>query len=255
MESIPPLIAGLLLVAVGVIVFLTVFVWRWAVGRSTGEAADPLAVENSGGWRYAAIGASDVTGVGAANPERDNWASVLHDFMPPGTTLYRFARSGITLREANAREVFDAVRAAPDLVTLWNCVNDIGQRVPLPDYRRELEIALNRLTSETGALILVLNVPDLSILLPSALPAMQRELIRGGIVQWNRTIDEVAGRYGARVEVLDLFGVSEEMMAKREFVATDGFHLSTAGHRALAGLAWEAIVERFPRFASPRDAA
>jgi lysophospholipase L1-like esterase len=255
MESIPPLIAGLLLVAVGATIFLTIFVWRWAVRRSPGEAADPLAIQNTGGWRYAAIGASDVTGVGAAKPERDNWASVLQGFMPPGTHLYRFARPGITLREANAREVFDAVRAAPDLVTLWNCVNDIGHRMPLPDYRRELEIALNRLTRETTALILLLNVPDLSIILPSVVPPTQRDLIRGGILQWNRTIEEVAGRYGTRVEVLDLFGVSGEMMAKREFVATDGFHLSTEGHHALAELAWEAIVERFPRFASPRDDA
>ena len=190
---------------------------------------------------FVAIGASDVVGMGADDPERDNWATVLHSCMPPGTRLVRLARPGITLREANASEVFQAVRARPDLITLWNCVNDLTKRIPLGDYTRELEITLSRLTRETEARIVVLNVPDLSRLLPASISDVQRTMVRGGIVQWNAAIAKTVARYGSRVRLLDLFAVSEEMMSQRDYVAVDGFHLSTTGHKALADLVWEEI--------------
>ena len=247
MESLPYWAAALLLAVVALVVFLTIFVWRWAVRHP--QRAAQGAVRVSGETEaniesaplYVAIGASDVAGVGAGDPQRENWASVLHSFMPEDTRLLRLARPGITLREANAREIFEAVRAQPDQITLWCCVNDITNGVPLPDYTRELEIALTRLTRETHARVLVLNVPDMSRLLPPSASEAQRALIRGGIQQWNRAITTTIARYGSRVALLDLFNVSEETMSRQENIASDGIHLSAAGHRALALLAWEAI--------------
>jgi len=198
----------------------------------------------SGGDRsvvFAAIGASDVVGIGADDPERENWATILHTFMPEGTRLVRLARPGITLREANASEVFQAVKAQPDLVVLWNCVNDLSCRVPLGDYTRELEIALGRLIRETDARVVVLNVPDLSRLLPQGIGESQRALVRGGIEQWNRAITHRVARYGPRVTLLDLYAVSEEMMSQRDYIAADGIHLSTRGHRALAEMVWDHV--------------
>jgi acyl-CoA thioesterase-1 len=245
MQSIPQWAAVALLLVVALAALVTLFAWRWAVRRPReGARAGVPMQEREGTDRpkvFAAIGASDVVGMGANDPERNNWATVLHSYMPTGTRLVRLARPGITLREANASEVFQAVKAKPDLVTLWNCVNDLAKRVPLGDYTRELEIALSRLTRETEARIVVLNVPDLSRLLPETIGEVQRTMVRGGIVQWNGAIAKTVARYGTRVRLLDLFAVSDEMMSQRDYVAADGFHLSTAGHKALAELVWEEL--------------
>jgi lysophospholipase L1-like esterase len=247
MQSIPQWAAVALLLVVALATLITLFAWGWAVRRPREAARVGVTEQERAGMEtkvpmvFVAIGASDVVGMGADDPERDNWATVLHSYMPTGTRLVRLARPGITLREANASEVFQAVRARPNLITLWNCVNDLTKRIPLGDYTRELEIALSRLTRETEARIVVLNVPDLSRLLPATLGEAQRTLVRGGIVQWNGAIAKATARYGSRVRVLDLFAKSEEMMSQRDNVATDGFHLSTAGHRALAELVWEEI--------------
>ena len=193
---------------------------------------------------YVAIGASDVVGVGAADPERDNWASVLHRLMPRGTKLLRLARSGITLREANAVEVPRAAKADPTLITVWNCVNDLVKSVPLDDYVRELDFALSRLVRDTRANILVLNVPDLSRLLPPELGVARLALVQGGIRQWNEAIATTVDRYGDRVSLLDLFPASGEMMERGDTVASDRFHMSAAGYQALAELVWQTIQER-----------
>src|SRR5689334_17330879 len=100
-----------------VVIFLSAFVWRWAVRHPAYnyEQADPTVPKS---LTYAAIGASDVVGVGADDPDRDNWASILHSYMPEGTNFVRLARSSITLREANTLEVPQAIAARPDIIIL-----------------------------------------------------------------------------------------------------------------------------------------
>jgi len=237
-NPVTPLLVGVTVL----IIFVTVLAWAWAVRRpATIEQAGPEATPTEPRpLTYAAIGASDVVGMGASDPGSQSWVNVLHAYMPEGTRFVRLGRNGITLREANEVEVPEAVEAQPDIVTLWNSVNDATQGVPLPAYREELEKALTKLTDETAAHVVVLNLPDITVLM-NGVPDEQRAPVRGGIAQWNKAIAEVAGRYGDRVTLVDLFPASEEVLDHPEYISPDNFHPSTVGYRRLADLVWEAI--------------
>lgn len=234
----PPLV-GLVIA----IIVLTIFVWAWAVRRpvpaettvETPEEAEQVQVQRP--FVYAAIGASDVVGVGAEDPASQSWVELLARYLPPDTRLVKLGRNGITLNDANKIEVPQAVAAQPDLVTIWNAVNDATRGIPLALYTRDLRTALDRLSQDTSAHILLLNVPDLSLLLP---PAFQdrRELIRGGIKQWNDAMSRTAAEYGDRVTLVDLFPGSANVLTRPEMVSADSFHPSSEGYRWLADHVW-----------------
>jgi acyl-CoA thioesterase I len=220
------------------VIFLTVFVWSWAVRR---PATPDTANLSPAPLVYAAIGASDVVGIGATDPSAESWVNALHAMMPPNTRFVRLGRGGITLREANRLEVPQAVAAHPDIVTLWNCVNDALRGVPLSDYMKDLRSALDKLTRETNASIVVLNVPDISTLMAQNLDSQQEAMIRGGVQQWNKAIATTAAEYGGRVSVVDLFSVSDEIAEHPEYISPDNFHPSTTGYRRLAEIVWKTI--------------
>lgn len=232
----------LLMLVVVAVIFLTVFIWAWAVRRpaahiTQAEATTPLEPTPV---IYAAIGASDVVGIGSNDPATQSWVSVLHGFMPKDTRFVRLGRGGITLHEANQVEVPAAIAAKPDVITLWNCVNDATQGVSLASYRQELNTALSRLTNETDAGIVLLNLPDITILMQD-LDEPQSELIRGGIAQWNSAIASIAARYGDRVKLVDLYPLSDEILQHPEYISTDHFHPSATGYDRLARVVWQAV--------------
>lgn len=243
-SPISPLIIG----AVLAIIVGTIFVWAWAMRRPVPSM--PLPSEDNTQadtektllpFVYAAIGASDVVGAGAQDPMHDSWVSLLAGRMPAGTRFVRLGRGGITLNEANKVEVPAAVEAQPDLVTMWNCVNDAVRGVPLPLYLRDVGAALDTLTRDTGAHIILLNLPDVSLLF--AADSARRALVQGGIQQWNAGIAGVVARYGDRVTLLDLFPLSDQVLAQPELISIDSFHPSTEGYRWLADTVWD-VVER-----------
>lgn len=235
------------------IIFATVFAWAWAVrhpligdaeslhaGEKEAEEMEQREKQRERPFVYAAIGASDVEGIGARDPNSESWVSLLARRMPPDTQFVRLGRSGITLNEANRVEVPAAIAARPDLVTMWNCVNDAVRGVPLALYTRDLQQALDRLTGDTEAHVILLNVPDLTVLLPSA-DEMHRALVQGGIQQWNRAMRSVAASYNSRVTLVDLFPVSEYVPAHPELISADNFHPSSEGYLWLADHVWGVI--------------
>ncbi len=238
----PLLVAGV----VGVI-FLVVIAWVWAVRRpapvfTSVAVSGPTATSTKPPViTYAAIGASDVVGVGANDPATESWVNLLYKKMPPGTHFARLGRSGITLQEANVVEIPDAIARQPDIITLWNCVNDVGRGVPVTTYISELNTALTRLTKETEATVLLLDLPDISLLLQGKVPDAQRDLIKGGVQQWNKEMRVAAAAYGDRVKFVDIFPASEEILLHPEYLSSDEFHPSTVGYQRLADFVWDVI--------------
>lgn len=235
--------------------FVSIFAWVWAIRRPVPlpseeiEDAEGAREEGKGDeevntvprpFVYAAIGASDVEGIGALDPGSESWVSIIAQRMPLGTQLIRLGRGGITLNDANKVEIPAAVAAQPDLVTMWNCVNDAARGVPLALYTRDLKSALDRLTGDTEAHVVLLNLPDLSVLL-RGVDEVQRPLVQGGIRQWNKAIADIAAPYGDRITQVDLFPVSAQVLAHPELVSTDNFHPSSEGYRWLADHVWEVI--------------
>jgi lysophospholipase L1-like esterase len=188
--------------------------------------------------RYAAIGASDTVGVGSRSPAKDNWTARLHARLPAGTEYARFARSGILLSDAAEREVPQAIAFQPTLVTMWLTVNDLTHGVPLTRYRETLYEVLGRLTRETNAQVLLLNVPDLSAL-PRA--SAQRAQLSAIATAWNSALAATAAQFPGRVTVVDLAAASRELSAHAEWVSADGFHPSNTGYQKLADVTEAAL--------------
>jgi lysophospholipase L1-like esterase len=185
---------------------------------------------------YVALGASDAVGVGAADPEREGWVPRLFERLPAGSRLANLGVSGSRLDQAMEQQLPVALAARPDLVTVWLAVNDLNARVPLDSYTADLDRLLGAL-SDTGATVLVGNLPDVA-LLPAYRSADQAQ-IRGEVSRWNAAIAASAGRHGA--VLVDLYGGWSELAGRPELISADGFHPSAAGYDRLADLFWRSL--------------
>ncbi|HEY3083582.1 MAG TPA: GDSL-type esterase/lipase family protein [Chloroflexota bacterium] len=191
---------------------------------------------------YVAIGASDTVGVGAANPARDGWVPTLYRKLPPGSRLINLGISGAKLSEAVQAQLPKAIEARPDLVTVWNVVNDLNANVDIAAYERDLDRLLRELTGKTGAQILIGNVPDLARVPAYTNLGIPPEELRKEAARWNQLIARVAQKYPGRVYVVDLYARSAEIEIDEKLVALDDFHPSAKGYAKLADVFWEHMV-------------
>lgn len=220
-------------------------------GTEEGEAEPGPAPMPSEPVVYVAVGASESVGMGADRPLDQAWPVVLHRAaLPPGSELVNLGVPGATVADALRTQLPAALARRPGLVTVWLNVNDILGGVPVAAYERQLGDLVHALRRD-GATVLVANTPafDLMPLYQScraagaASPGCQPA--RAGVTSpddlddvvaaYNRVIERVTRREGA--VLVDLHGAGlaalEEGTAA-SFVGTDGFHPSTAGHRAVA---------------------
>jgi lysophospholipase L1-like esterase len=184
---------------------------------------------------YAALGASDVVGVGADDPVREAWVALISQRLPSGTRFLRLGMEGALARHALTRQVPRAEAARPQLATVWLGVNDFNERVALESYARHLRRILVRL-NRAGARVFAGNLPDLTAV--PAFAGIPSGTLLERLGTWNRRIAEIAGATGARV--VDLMAASGGVETGT-LVAADGFHPSTLGHRVLAEVFWAAI--------------
>ncbi len=180
-------------------------------------------------------------GAGSRSPTKENWTARVRAALPGDTVYERFARSGITLRDAVDVEVPRAIAFRPTLVTVWLSVNDALRQVPLPTYQKSLQATLERLTRETEAQVVLLNVPDLAALAPPRASASERARLRELVSAWNAAIADAARPFGSRVLVVDLLPASRQLPAHAEWISGDGFHPSPAGYQKLADVTLEAM--------------
>lgn len=208
---------------------------------------------------YVAVGASDSVGVGTKNPEREAWPVVLHREALAGTRFVNVAIPGATVVRAMAREVPEALRLAPALVTVWLNVNDIVALVPPERYERQLQELVRALRRGGATRVLVANTPPLDTLpaylacrpggerqrcvLGSQAIAPGPELVRQVVAAYNQAIARVVAAEGAELVDLHAAGLKARAEGKeKELVSDDGFHPSAAGHRLVAETFAAALV-------------
>lgn len=177
--------------------------------------------------RWVALGASDATGAGTANPDRESWVAQLAAALAPRIEAFNLAVGGALLAEARAHQLPAALNLRPDVVSLWLVVNDAVAGVPLERYRGDLRATLGALR-ERGIEVVVGNMPDLTLVPAIPLPPEGVAEVRAEIERWNRAIAAEAAEVGAAV--VDLFGHRPE----RAHFSDDGFHPSVHGHRLIA---------------------
>lgn len=186
-----------------------------------------------------AIGASDAVGIGATNPDTDNWVAKLGAKLPSGSRVVNLGISGATADQALQQELPVAADATPTIAAVWLGVNDIEQNVSLATFSANLTSVLSGLR-QTGAKLFVANIPDLRLLPafngrdPAALDAQVRD--------WNAAIGRIAREQSATlVDLYSAWGDVKDAKERAALVSADGLHPTSAGYSRLAELFWQAI--------------
>ncbi len=151
----------------------------------------------------------------------------------PGSRLINLCASAAATADI-LKQLGDADEARATLVTVGIGANDLIRGVTAEQFARNYEEMIARLKERTGASILLMNIPDVS--LAPAVPAYMRESARRHVNAFNERIDDVARRHG--LPVIDLYGRSREFAARPEFFSRDGIHPSDAGYEFWARLVW-----------------
>ena len=197
---------------------------------------------------YAAIGASETVGVGAADPVSDAWPQVLfRAALPESAVLYNFGGPGATVASALHDEVPEALSVEPTLVTVWLNVNDLIAGVSAFDYENELERLVHTMRRGGAATVLVANTPYLDrlpayldcragkpppgIQCPPGLALSGPTQLNAEVGDYNTAIARVAEHEGAIL--VDLHAQGEVPDVHPDWVSSDGFHPSTSGYMAI----------------------
>src|SRR5581483_6669309 len=198
---------------------------------------------------YVAVGASDAVGVGARRPRREAWPRLLHRrVFGGGTRFVNLGVSGATVADALAGQVPRAEQLRPDVVTVWLVVNDIVAEVPVERYESDLDALVGRLRRGGATRVLIGNCPYLDRL-PAYL--MWRALGMGPdpdeanavVDRYNAIVEGVAVRHDATlVDLRSAALAARRAGIETKLFAPDGFHPSSAGHRALAATFGAALL-------------
>jgi len=223
------------LLSVFALCFVLLFLGACNAPSNTVAGSHQLAVQQAPKARltYVAIGASDTFGIGADDPQTQNWPTLLAADLGSGVHLVNLGIPTVTLHEAVSVEVPVALDAHPNLVTVWLAVNDLADDVPLDSYAHDLDLLLSRL--QRGAphtRIAVANVPDLTLVpyfsAEDPLPLLAR------VQAYNATIASIVKRHHAIL--VDLYQQWHELRDHPEYISEDGLHPSTLGYTRIAAI-------------------
>ncbi len=181
----------------------------------------------SGPVDYVALG--DSTGAGMGANEGGYVARLFRGILEPrpGSKLTNLCLSGATSEDVLRGQLAPAVAVNSTLVTLGIGINDVGLGVSAETFAANFEAIISRLRSETGARIVVTNLPDIST--APRISQMLGPEIRGRTVLFNQRIQEIAAQYG--VIVFDIYTTTHELLPSHsEFFSADGFHPSDVGY-------------------------
>ena len=242
-----------------------------AVLASCASAAPEVEPADDDGapFTYVSVGASETVGEGATRPSQEAWTNVLYrGAMPRAATFVNVGVSGSTVRQALDRQLPRAAGENPQLVTVWLNVNDIIRFVPVADYERDLAALVSGLRRGGQTQVLVANTPpveDFPVVracmpdpppgipcrLPIRLPGP--EPVMALVQQYNDAIARVVAQEGAVLVDLQRAGVGARGGRLPTYFASDGFHPSTEGHRAVAEIFAERLraTDATARFTVP----
>jgi acyl-CoA thioesterase I len=187
---------------------------------------------------YVAIGASDAFGVGTDDPDRQSWPTVLASQLGGPVHLINLGIPDERLSDALQNELPVALDAKPDVITVWLAANDLADGVPLDAYGRDLLTLLTTLRTRTHAVIVVGNLPDLTLL--PIFAQQDPTALLAAVQAWNAVIARDCAEAG--VTLVDLFSGWKELANHPEYISGDGFHPSTIGAARVADLFADAVL-------------
>lgn len=208
---------------------------------TAGNHASPLV--------YVAVG--DSTGVGLGARDGGGYVEQLFariEQQRPGSTLINLSAAGATTADAVNKQItkLDGTRAT--LVTICVGVNDLLRGYEAKQFAENYETLVAKLW-QPGRLIVVANLPDVAS--APTMKGMADESLRSRLGQFNKAIEDIAGRHGA--SLVDLYKLSGKMTGARpEFFSSDGLHPSDLGYAHWVEAIWP-IIEQAIHARSPMD--
>jgi acyl-CoA thioesterase I len=192
---------------------------------------------------YLALGASDAAGIGA-EPVSEGYVFRIREALAERVGDVPVANLGLpgagVEAIAESLDAFLETRARPDVVTLWTGGNDLVRGDDPAAFEAELARILGRLRTETDALIVMANVPDLT-----QLPRFRgyqgpaRDVALARIGAFNAAIRRQAERFDVVLVDLFRYPIEDELVSR-----ADGFHPSNDGHRRIAEVFLAEILPR-----------
>jgi lysophospholipase L1-like esterase len=201
-------------------------IWAPVQARSNGRPpAQTVSVARPGA--YAALGASETYGIGAAPRTKGYAYLVARDLH-----ARRFVDLGIpgtTLNSAYQTELTNALAIHPYLCTVFFGFNDLAAGVQRRAFLQDLHDFVATLR-QAHARVVIIGLPDLSLV-----PIVARLHLSGVkhiVNSWDAGMASVARQTGATF--LDLRRYSREIALHPQYFAADGLHPSNAAHARLA---------------------
>ncbi|WP_242392614.1 SGNH/GDSL hydrolase family protein [Anaeromyxobacter oryzisoli] len=180
---------------------------------------------------YVAVGESTATGVGAQGGGYPPRLARRLEASGVPVRLLNLAAAGATVADVRRDQLPRALGAAPQLLTIGIGLNDLARGRSLRDFSKDLQVMAD-LLHRTKAVVVISNLPDLSLAPPAAGRAPD---VGKRIEQYNAAIETVAARYG--FVLADVWGASRAAVRAAGpggFFAADGLHPSADGYERWA---------------------
>lgn len=193
---------------------------------------------------YVALGDSAVEGVGATSHHKSFPALVFSAIKQEigHVEYHNFGKSGARVLDVLKNQVEKAVEKQPDLVILSVGFNDVVKRTRLEDFEKDFAETLEILSKKTHALLVVNNIPDISLAL--SIPFYKKVYAQILIRRFNNTIKTQVHKNHA--SLVDMHSQTKMLKEYDGLISSDGLHPSDLGH-ALWGLTvlshiWDSIT-------------
>lgn len=175
-----------------------------------------------------AIGDSTVEGIGATKPERA-FAPLVCSLIKQDlkrVVFYNFGKEGARIKDVLDSQLDKAISLNPNLILISIGANDVIFQENIFKFEKGYKTLLDRLAKETKALVVVNNIPDMTI--TPIIPPMIRPFFRFTISLFNFKIKTTTRRFGAIF--IDLYKQSKLYKGYQGLIASDGFHPSDIGY-------------------------
>ena len=188
--------------------------------------------------QYAALGASDATGVGAS-PITKGYVYLIKDGIEnsgQSTNLMNYGVPDIEIggiRDAELK-LLDA-NHQPDVVTLFTGGNDIIAGAGADHFEVDLTAILDHVQQISNVKIFIADLPDLS-LLPRFQKTPDTDVTTARVQQFNAIIERQAAAQQAHVVHLSAEAPDDNL------ISGDGLHPNNAGYQRIADLFLQEIL-------------
>jgi lysophospholipase L1-like esterase len=198
--------------------------------------------------RIAALGDSATCGVGDPTPDGwRGWARILADAiaLDHNVSFCKLAVTGATVADVRRKQLGPALDHRPVIASLVVGLNDVMRSTWDPDQIRDDLLHCAAELAGQGALLVTVRFHDHTRVL--GLPTLLARPMQRRIQILNEIYDEVHERYGT----LRLDLGADPTIYDRELWAADRLHPSEMGHRRLARLVSELLLEEGSEFGLP----